>query len=701
MKKIFTFCFLFLAGMAVIHAQTLTTSQPLNRNVVLEEYTGIHCQYCPEGHAIAASILANHPGRAASIAIHQGGYASPSAGEPDYRTPFGDPLAAQTGLTGYPAGTVNRHVFTGGVTALSRGDWTASSEIILQQPSPVNIGLETTFDSVSRLLTVHVELYYTASSAVPSNFIHVALIQNHVFGPQTGGGAGSNYEHMDMLRYLITGQWGDEVTTTTQGSLVDRTYTYTIPADYNNVPCVVPNCEVVAFVTESHQEILTGDRVHAIDGTNLYVGDFTTADSLMKLGQPSVPVGFSLDVNSNIAGTQPFQVKVVYDAPGGWSAAFDVAGQTGVTGSTVVDLTKGSPMPLTLHVTPGDTAGFEAFTLELTSVNNPNAPARYITVNVISNVHTLLVNAAGDNNATLHQDVYIDGLTSAGCDHLAVVRSNDFVKARTAGILAEVLNIFYNCAWTFPAFTDPEATACMAFVDNGKNLFVAGQDIGWDIMSGAAGNHGTLITKDLYTNYLKASYIGDGNTANNKMVANSSDPVYGTVATSNVVDVYGGNMYPDQISPLQDATATFYYNTTFSKIAAVKSMKDQAKVSYFGVGLEMVQDDAVRNDIISRTYNWFMDGVGMGEKSTRASGHLGINYPNPAGDATTIQVSGIERDMVLQVTDMAGRVLGSTPVTKGSEKVQISTAALGNGLYLYRLISGQNVLDTRKMNVLR
>ena len=184
------------AGFFAAQSQTLVTTQPLNKNIVLEEYTGIHCQYCPEGHVISASILANHPGRAAVIAIHQGSFATPNAGEPDYRTAFGDPLAAQTGLTGYPSGTVNRHVFIGTTTALGRGDWTSSSDQILQQPSPVNVGVQSSFNAATRELTVHVELYYTANSSVPTNYINVALIQNHIFGPQTGGGAGSKYEHM-------------------------------------------------------------------------------------------------------------------------------------------------------------------------------------------------------------------------------------------------------------------------------------------------------------------------------------------------------------------------------------------------------------------------------------------------------------------------------------------------------------------------
>jgi hypothetical protein len=320
---------------------------------------------------------------------------------------------------------------------------------------------------------------------------------------------------------------------------------------------------------------------------------------------------------------------------------------------------------------------------------------------VISSVHTLLVNAAGDNNATLHSDVYIAGLEAAGCDHLAVMKSNLFVKAKNAGILSEVLNVFYNCAWTFPAFTDPEALTVKSFVDNGKNLLVAGQDIGWDIMSGAAGNHGTPVTQDLYTNYLKAQYIDDGSSTSNKFVANTADPIYGAVAISNVVDVYGGNMYPDQIKPLQDATATFYYNTTLTKIGAVRSMKEQAKVTYFGIGLEMVQNAAVRNDIIKKTYDWFMAGVGISDKLQMNHPFLGQNFPNPANSETTILLGHIDRTMLLEVTDITGRTIQSETVNAGTERIHISTSSLSAGMYFYRLVSGGKVVDVRKLSVQR
>ncbi len=703
MKKLFTLLFAFLCGFLVTSGQTLVTTQPTNKNVVLEDYTGIHCQYCPDGDVISESILENNPGRVSVISIHQGTYAVPGAGEPDYRTPFGDPLAAQTGLSGYPAGTVNRHVFIGGITALGRGDWTSSSNTILGEVSPVNVGVTSDFDTISRLLTVHVELYYTANSAASTNYINVALTQNHVFGPQTGGGAGNNYEHMHMLRYLVTGQWGDPVTTTTTGTLVERTYTYTIPAAYISVPCVVPHCQVVAFVTESHQEIISGDVVDAIGGTNLYIGDISTTDSTMVLGFPATTHLFNLQANSNLPGTESFIIKIADNAPSDWNGHFRIDG-TDYSDSAVVNLVKGTPKDIELDVIPGDSSGFYSYTLELKSVNNPNAPTKYFKVYVLSNVNTLLVNAAGDNNAKNHQAVYVNGLLAGGSINNGVMSSDLFVRASHADILSGVNNIFYNVAWTFPAFTDPEALAVKSFVDGGGDLFVAGQDIGWDIMSGASGSHGTPEAQDLYTNYLEAQWIDDGSTANNKMIAKTSDSIFGMVATSNVVDVNGGNMYPDQIAPILDATTIFYYNTALTKISAIRTYKENSKIVYFGVGMEMIQTVAVANDIINRAWHWFMGfAVGIGENSLQRES-LSQNIPNPCNSTTAIQFTLPSSEQVsLDLFDVNGRSVQhilNAFIPAGNHQVNINTLSLNAGVYYYTLQTSSGKL-TKKMVVVK
>src|SRR5690554_1993546 len=249
----------------VSYGQTIVSTSPQNKNVVLEEFTGIHCVYCPDGHRIAQEIQNANPDRVSLINIHVGSFAVPSGSQPDFRTPFGTAIANQSGLTGYPAGQVNRHVFpgrgmSGGATAMGRGSWAISANEILAAPSNVNVGVEATIDVQTRELVVHVEAYYTGNSPESTNLLNIALLQNNTKGPQTGGGAGNNYNHMHRLVHLITGQWGEVINSTTAGTFVDRTFTYTIPADYNGVPAILDDMEVVAFITETQREIPTGQR---------------------------------------------------------------------------------------------------------------------------------------------------------------------------------------------------------------------------------------------------------------------------------------------------------------------------------------------------------------------------------------------------------------------------------------------------------
>jgi len=256
MKKLLLITLLLTGFMGSLFAQTIVGTDPENKNVILEEFTGIHCGFCPQGHEIAQGILDANPDDVVLINIHQGSFAAPGAGEPDFRTPWGDAIAGQTGLTGYPSGTVNRHVFSGANTALGRSQWVGASNQILAQESYLNVGCEATIITSARQLVVNVEVYYTGDSPLNTNYLNVAIIQNNIIGPQASGG--NNYNHMHMLRHLLTGQWGYEISETTEGSLYSTSIYYDLPADYTDVELVLEDLEIAAFVTESHQEVISG-----------------------------------------------------------------------------------------------------------------------------------------------------------------------------------------------------------------------------------------------------------------------------------------------------------------------------------------------------------------------------------------------------------------------------------------------------------
>ena len=257
----------------VVSQSTFVSMTPENKNVVLEEFTGIHCGFCPDGHVVAQGIYDQNPGDVVLINVHTGSYANPSAGEPDFRTPFGSSLDAQANVGGYPAGTVNRHLFAGlgqsGGTAMSRSNWSSASSQTLSQPSYINVAAQSTIDISSRVLTVVVEAYYTGTS--PSgitNSLNVALLQNNVAGPQSGAASWNpsaiisgpwnpTYNHQHMLRHLLTGQWGEPIPVSS--GLYTNTFTYTIPPDLNGVAYDLFELEVAVFIAEGQQEIITGN----------------------------------------------------------------------------------------------------------------------------------------------------------------------------------------------------------------------------------------------------------------------------------------------------------------------------------------------------------------------------------------------------------------------------------------------------------
>ena len=234
---------------------------PQNRKVVLEEFTGVNCGNCPDGHRRANALRDAHPGEVFLINIHQGSYAYPA--EIDLRTNYGDALASQAGINSYPNATINRHSFNGSIAVADRTAWTSLSEGLLSTEAYANIAAKATVDWQTREMQVTVQVYYTGNSPASTNYLNVALLQDYIYGPQAGMNAnmeqvdGNQYVHMHALRDLITGQWGEEITTTIQGSFVEKTYTYTIPEAVREVPVEMGNISVVAFLAEGHTEIIT------------------------------------------------------------------------------------------------------------------------------------------------------------------------------------------------------------------------------------------------------------------------------------------------------------------------------------------------------------------------------------------------------------------------------------------------------------
>lgn len=290
--------FSFLLVQKLTYSQLPVSQTQQKKNVLLEEYTGIYCGNCPSGHYLAEQVVQNHPDQVFIVSIHAWSFANPAlfgGVDPDYRTEFGSPIVTLADPSGFPNASINRHLFpsfsSAGGTAMSRWvsgvyQWEVSSDSILVEDAYVNIAGETLIDTLTREMNVDVQAYFTDTGAPGSMRINVAVVQNNIVGPQLGGELNpgsfnpvdSTYNHQHMLRHLITGQWGDEIFTTSMGTLVDRTYSWTVPTHLNNVELKLEDLEVIVFISENQEEVINvakAGKSYSVGVEDIDISSFT------------------------------------------------------------------------------------------------------------------------------------------------------------------------------------------------------------------------------------------------------------------------------------------------------------------------------------------------------------------------------------------------------------------------------------------
>ena len=701
-KILLSLCLAISMNFFVANAQTMVVTTPQHKNVVLEEYTGIHCGYCPDGHAKAEALSDANPGRVVLVNIHAGNYAVPGTGEPDYRTDYGDALASAMGVTGYPSGTVNRTIFPeiGSIPAMSRSAWAYAANQEFVHQSPVNVAFTSLFDTATRELSVAVELYYTQSSGAAQNYLQVVLLENHVYGPQSGASS-LPYEHKHMLRYQLTGQWGQEISSTSQGAVFADTITYTVPVDFE-----INNCDVAVYVSEDHFNIYTGVQAPAVGGshdgtTEIYTGTLSLLSDDVAAGTVGTTTQFTSSMESSLAGDEDFTITLSsFNAPVDWSAVFSVD-SVDYTGQTTVTLSNYVAKDIVVKVTPGNTAALAVYELEVSSNTYPSTPVRTQSFYVVRGITDLVANGTGswgDGGVySLFEHDYLNGLVQAGNTSYALADGAFVAKANDAAALSGITNIYMNIGWRFPSFSDETANALMDFMDNGGNVFIAGQDIAWDIASGDG--YGTPATQTLFTNYMHVSFVDDGGAANSEFTPVSSDPVFGNLASSSLVDVYNGFFYPDQVTPINGGEPIFNYNANASKVGGVRFENSSYKMVYLCVDLAMVADTAVRYSIIETAHDYFYGTVSVDEPTL--AGTMSF-FPNPTDGKVTIEIDQeLAAECSVELIEVSGRKVLEMNLGTADKLVEtLDFSELPAGLYFLRLNSGDQS-KTEKIEILK
>ena len=225
---------------------------PETKNALVEEFTGVQCPNCPQGHQIVAQIQSQYPGRVAAIAYHP----INSLGRPftfstqDLQNQQSQDVFDYLGQIGQePAGDVDRQLFTGQSNILlDKSLWNGFTTNELALTTPVNIVLADSYDSASRQLSVVVTLHYnSANTDTTANRLTIALVENNIISAQLNGNViDTFYVHNNVLRTTLTADEGDLINYPRQAGRVDiLVYQATL-----NSKWVAANMSVNAFVHE-------------------------------------------------------------------------------------------------------------------------------------------------------------------------------------------------------------------------------------------------------------------------------------------------------------------------------------------------------------------------------------------------------------------------------------------------------------------
>ena len=229
------------------------STEPTHRTALIEEFTGIHCPNCPDGHKVATMLATLHPEEIYMVAIHAGSYANPYPMEPDFRIPVGETLHEHFDVPFYPSAVISRRPYADNL-AISRTDWGAACRDVINEISPVNLWTSSSYDSQTRTLTLDVEGYLTSSMNDPR--LNVFLLQSEILGPQSGGLLGFEYPHRHMLRARLTdNDMGDVIETKSEGEFFERSFTYVLPEEIGGTAVDPVNVELLVFVTDGEDDV--------------------------------------------------------------------------------------------------------------------------------------------------------------------------------------------------------------------------------------------------------------------------------------------------------------------------------------------------------------------------------------------------------------------------------------------------------------
>ena len=197
----------------------------VQRNVLIEDFTGQRCIFCPAATEAITQLQARYgDDKLIAVAIHAGPLSFKSmSGFTGLRTDAGDTYYKHWAVPNVPKAIINRR---GGV--FSKDAWAGRVYDEFARTTTVGIDLKCQYDADKRRVEIETDLK-TLSEDVQGR-LQLWLVEDGVVAPQLfpGDELDKEYTHNHVFRTAINGEWGAELTLTPKKVQKEKT-TYPLP----------------------------------------------------------------------------------------------------------------------------------------------------------------------------------------------------------------------------------------------------------------------------------------------------------------------------------------------------------------------------------------------------------------------------------------------------------------------------------------
>ncbi|MFM8840039.1 MAG: Omp28-related outer membrane protein [bacterium] len=696
----------YVLALLICCSVTLTAQQPVKR-VLLEQYTGAWCGWCVDGSVVMDELIKEFPDNVIGVKVHQGDAMEIPKVFDSIKTlvPF------------YPSGSIDRVTFPGEATVgTSREKWKEYVQMQMKKGSDIDVKVtNVSFDKSTRILKANVEATFVKSMSGDLR-LNLMIIEDNVKGTGTGYDQSNyisanpsfkghpyfdkpakivGYEHRSVVRSYPAGVWGIKNSIpaiASTGEKYTASFTYTVPADYDEGNLMLVGVVQKHGAAVTAREILNSYQVGLLKPVAVeseitgqfqqtkLMGNSESKLTMKNINEEAVTVSYEVDPVASLI-------------PKGWKASVSKATET---------LEPGASGDVMVTVSGDDTPGFAKIIVNavVTSQNLAKKTFRskiyalsplvkHVVYGSHAKMNELYLNDLESIKPRATAQLPMDAEVLSGYPpsmfDLAIIsvdNENAGLIANNGALLNGIASMLQAGKKVFIASEQEISTILKS--ENAAIKSLLGETLGISVKAGSPvkrfeqdKNSGDILMA--YPVVLNGK-AGDYVSRDVKATLNEyfEDPVL--TPFTRFTDVFA-------LSQGSLAVPIFHYDDNSVDIAAIRWEANDSRLVLFGFGLDGISNKTKRSQIMSRTYNWLLNGALSVDESESLFKSI---QPNPASDIATVEyiIEKPSQFVKISVLDALGRQIHeiiSQHAIMGKHSVSIPVSELPIGKYQVKI----------------